>query len=136
MMTVSAVITIVSMMAVPAYQQWNTRYQLTHASEELAGNLKLARLAAMSRGTAVTVTLALVGGKATLSTGGVFAPVTLSQGVTAVTPATVSFGPLGLRSGGGTGNQSIQLTASNGTVYTVVVSPSGKVNWCKSGSCP
>lgn len=136
MMTVSAVITIVSMMAVPAYMQWNTRYQLTQASEEVSGNLKLARVAAMSRGASVTVTLAIVGGKATLSSGGVFPPVTLPQGVVGVTAGTVTFSPLGLRSSGGAGNQTFQITGSNGTVYTVVVAPSGKVNWCKSVSCP
>jgi prepilin-type N-terminal cleavage/methylation domain-containing protein len=135
-MTVSAVISILTMIAVPAYQQWNARYQLRQATEEVAGNLKLARMAAMSRGGNVVVTLAIAGGKATLSTGGVFPSITLSEGVASLTPATVTFSQLGLRVGGGAGNQLIQLTAKSGTVYSVLVTPSGKINWCKTASCP
>jgi Tfp pilus assembly protein FimT len=135
-MTVSAVISVLTMIAVPAYQQWNTRYQLKQATEEVAGNLKLARMAAMSRGTSVVVTLATVGGRGNLSTGGVFPPVTLSDGVTGLTSTTVTFSQLGLRVGGGAGNQLIQLTSKSGTVYSVLVTPSGKINWCKTASCP
>ena len=135
-MTVSTVITILSMIAMPAYLQWNARYQLRQATEEVAGNLKLVRMAAMSRGANVGVTLALVGGRANLSTGGVFPPITLSEGVVGVTPVTVSFSQLGLRAGGGAGNQLIQLTSTNGTVYSVVITPSGKINWCRNASCP
>lgn len=134
-MTVSAVISILTMVAMPAYQQWNTRYQLRQATEEVAGNLKLARMAAMSRGTNVIVTLALVGGKGNLSTGGVFPPITLSEGVVGLTATTVGFSQLGLRTGGGGGNQLIQLTSSNGTIYSVVVTPSGKINWCRNAGC-
>jgi prepilin-type N-terminal cleavage/methylation domain-containing protein len=135
-MTVSAVISILTMVAMPAYQQWNSRYQLRQATEEVAGNLKLARMAAMSRGSTVAVTLAVVGGKGTLSTGGVLPPVTLSDGVAGVTPTTVTFSQLGLRVGGGAGSQLIQLTSKSGTVYSVAVAPSGKVNSCKTSSCP
>ena len=135
-MTVSAVISILTMIAMPAYQQWNARYQLRQATEEVAGNLKLARMAAMSRGNNVVVTLAMVGGKANLSTGGVFPPITLSEGVTGLTPTTVAFSQLGLRVGGGGGNQLIQLNSQSGTVYSVLVTPSGKINWCKTANCP
>jgi prepilin-type N-terminal cleavage/methylation domain-containing protein len=135
-MTVSAVISILTMVAMPAYQQWNARYQLRQATEEVAGNLKLARMAAMSRGANVAVTFAVVAGKAQLSTGGVFPPVVLSDGVTGVTPATVTFSQLGLRVGGGAGNQLLMLTSKSGAVYSVLVTPSGKVNWCKTASCP
>lgn len=134
-MTVSAVISILTMIAMPAYQQWNARYQLRQATEEVAGNLKLARMAAMSRGTSIVVTLALVGGKGNLSTGGVFPPITLSEGVVGLTSTTVGFSQLGLRTGGGGGNQVIQLTSSKGTVYSVVVTPSGKINWCRNATC-
>ncbi|WP_447600968.1 pilus assembly FimT family protein [Nitrospira sp. Nam80] len=134
-MTVSAVISILTMIAMPAYQQWNARYQLRQATEEVAGNLKLARMAAMSRGTSVVVTLAVVGGKGNLSTGGVFPPITLSEGVVGLTSTTVGFSQLGLRTGGGVGNQVIQLTSNRGTVYSVVVTPSGKINWCRNATC-
>ena len=135
-MTVSAVISVLTMVALPAYQQWNSRYQLRQATEEVAGNLKLARMAAMSRGTNVVVTLAVVGDRGTLSTGGVFPPVTLSDGVTGLTATTVTFSQLGLRAGDGAGNQLVQLTSKSGTVYSVLVTPSGKINWCKTASCP
>lgn len=135
-MTVSAVISILTMVAMPAYQQWSSRYQLRQATEEVAGNLKLARMAAMSRGSTVAVTLAIVGGKGILSAGGVFPPVTLSDGVVGLTSTTITFNQLGLRVGGGVGNQLIQLTSKSGTVYSVAVAPSGKVNSCKTASCP
>lgn len=135
-MTVSTVITILSMIAMPAYLQWNARYQLRQATEEVAGNLKLVRMAAMSRGANVGMTLALIAGKVNLSTGGVFPPITLSEGVVGVTPVTVNFSQLGLRAGGGAGNQLIQLTSTKGTVYSVVITPSGKINWCRNASCP
>jgi prepilin-type N-terminal cleavage/methylation domain-containing protein len=134
-MAVSAIVTILSMIAMPAYQQWNVRYQLRQATEEVAGNLKLARMAAMSRGGNVTVTVTQVGNRVNLSTGGVFPPITLSDGVNNVTPATVTFSQLGLRAGG-TGNQLIQLTSRSGTVYSVLVTPAGKINWCANASCP
>jgi prepilin-type N-terminal cleavage/methylation domain-containing protein len=135
-MTVSAIIGIMSMIAMPAYLQWNTRFQLRQATEEVAGNLKLVRMAAMSRGANVGLTLALVAGRVNLSSGGVFPPITLSEGVIGVTPGTVSFSQLGLRAGGGAGNQLIQLTSTQGAVYSVVVTPSGKINWCRNASCP
>jgi len=135
-MTVSAVVSILTMVAVPAYQQWNSRYQLRQATEAVAGNLKLARMAAMSRGSNVVVTLAVVGGRGTVSTGGVFPAVTLADGVTGLTATTVTFSQLGLRVGGGAGNQLVQLTSKSGTVYSVVVTPSGKINACKAASCP
>ena len=53
-----AIVGILAMVAVPNYLQWNARYQLKQGTTELAGSLNLARMAAMNRNLAVTVTLA------------------------------------------------------------------------------
>jgi hypothetical protein len=51
-------------------------------------------------------------------------------------PTTVSFTPLGIRSGGGTGNQQIVLTNSKGVSYSLRVTPRGKVDLCLAAACP
>lgn len=133
-MTISAIFGIISMVAMPVYTNWNTSYQLRQATEELAANLKLARTAAISRGKDVEVTLVSPEGKVKSiereSSSFLF------EKAVRVTPGTVGFNKFGLRSGGGAGNQLIQLVSSNGTVYSVVVTNSGIINWCTNPSCP
>jgi len=132
-----SILGVLSAMAVPSFQLWITRQQLRQATTELAANYSMARTAAMSRGSAVTVTTAMTGGKATLTFGGaVFKPVTLSERVTNITTATVGFNAFGTRSGGGAANTLIIVTPSQGQPYSVAVSPSGRVFWCAVASCP
>jgi type IV fimbrial biogenesis protein FimT len=132
-----SILGILTAMAVPSFSLWIARQQLRQATTELAGNYSMARTAAMSRGTGVTVTTAMTGGKATLTFGGnVFKPVTLSERVTNITPATVGFNPYGGRSGGGGANTLIVVTPSQGQAYSVAVTPSGRVFWCATSSCP
>ncbi len=132
-----SILGILTAMAVPSFSLWIARQQLRQATTELAGNYSMARTAAMSRGSGVTVTTAMTGGKATLTFGGnVFKPVTLSERVTNITAATVGFNPYGLRSGGGATNTLIVVTPSQGQAYSVAVSPSGRVFWCATASCP
>jgi type IV fimbrial biogenesis protein FimT len=132
-----SILGILTAMAVPSFSLWITRQQLRQATTELAANYTMARTAAMSRGSAVTVTTAMTGGKATLTFGGnVFKSVTLSERVTNITAATVAFNPFGLRSGGGAANTLIVVTPSQGQAYSVAVSPSGRVFWCATASCP
>lgn len=69
-----AIVGILAMVAVPNYIQWNARYQLKQGTTELAGSLTLARMAAMNRNLAVTVTLALVSGRVNVDFGGALAP--------------------------------------------------------------
>jgi type IV fimbrial biogenesis protein FimT len=132
-----SILGILTAMAVPSFSAWIARQQLRQATTELAGNYTMARTAAMSRGSAVTVTTAMTGGKATLTFGGnVFRSVTLSDRVTNITPATVGFNPFGGRSGGGAANTLIVVTPSQGNAYSVAVTPAGRVFWCATASCP
>ncbi len=133
---VGAIIGILSMIAIPSYQQWIARYDLRQATTEVAGSLNMVRTAAMSRGAGLTVTMGMTGGKASLNFGGTFLPVTLNDRITNITTGTVGFNAFGLRAGGGTTNTLITLTPSLGAPYTVLVTPSGKVTWCPKASCP
>jgi type IV fimbrial biogenesis protein FimT len=133
----ASILGILTAMAVPSFSLWIARQQLRQATTEIAANYSMARTAAMSRGSGVAVTTAMTGGKATLTFGGnVFKPVTLSERITNITAATVGFNPFGLRSGGGAGNTLIIVTPSQGQPYSVAVSPSGRVFWCATSSCP
>ena len=136
MAVVGAIVGITTMIAVPSFTQWKARYQMKQAATELAGNLNLARAAAMSRGTGITVATAVMSGRATVTFGGVFPPVTLNEGVANITTATVGFNMFGLRAGGGTANTLITLTPTHGTAYSVAVTPAGKVDWCAMATCP
>ena len=130
-----AIVGILAMVAIPNYLQWNARYQLKQATTELAGSLTLARMAAMNRNLAVTVTLALVSGRVTVDFGGALAPIVLPQAVVAFTGGpTIQFTQQGLS--GAAANVPVTLTTQQGTTYSLVVTPSGKVNWCAHATCP
>lgn len=136
MALVGAIVGITTMIAIPSFTQWKARYQMKQAATELAGNMNLARAAAMSRGTGITVTTAVTSGRATVTFGGVFPPLTLNEGVANITTASIGFNMFGLRAGGGTANALITLTPQQGSPYSVVVTPSGKVDWCAMATCP
>ncbi len=130
-----AIVGILAMVAVPNYLQWNARYQLKQGTTELAGSLNLARMAAMNRNLAVTVTLALVSGRVNVDFGGALAPIVLPQAIVGFTGGpTVQFTRQGLS--GSTASVPLTLVSQQGTVYSVVVTPSGKVNWCAHATCP
>lgn len=130
-----AIVGILAMVAVPNYLQWNARYQLKQATTELAGSLNLARMAAMNRNLAVTVTLALVSDKVNVDFGGVLAPILLPQSIIAFTGGpTIQFTQQGLS--GAAANQTLTLVSQQGTIYSVIVTPAGKVNWCAKTTCP
>ena len=130
-----AIVGILAMVAVPNYLQWNARYQLKQGTTELAGSLTLARMAAMNRNLAVTVTLALASGRVTVDFGGALAPIVLPQAIVGFTGGpTVQFTRQGLS--GSTADVPLTLVSQQGTVYSLVVTPSGKVNWCAHATCP
>ena len=136
MMIVVAILGITATIAVPSLSQWMGNNQMKQAATELAGNLNLARAAAMSRGTGITVTTAMTNGRATMSFGGIFPPVTLNQRITGITAATFGFNTFGLRSGGGATDTLIALSQTQGTTYSVAVTPAGRVHWCRNATCP
>ena len=140
-MTVAAIITIGTAMAVPTYQHWIARYQLKQATTEINGELSLSRMAAMNRNTTVTVALALVNSRVrvTFTDGSgaqVMQPHTMLDRVTGVTGGPVVFNSLGLRVGGGAGNQTVTVSDNQGLTYSVRITPAGKVNWCSQAICP
>jgi type IV fimbrial biogenesis protein FimT len=136
MVVVGAIVGITTMIAIPSFTQWKANYQMKQAATEVAGNLNLARAAAMSRGAGITVTTDMVYGKPTVKFGGVFPPVTLNEGVANISAANFGFNMFGLRAGGGSTDTLITLTPTQGTVYSVAVTPSGKVDWCPKATCP
>ena len=143
MMIVGAIIGVTSALAVPSYINWNAKYQLRQAATEIQNQLSLARISAMSRNSVVNVSLVLSGGKVQVSAGDASGasviPTTQMMGsVTGLNPAptTVAFSPLGIRSGGGAGNQQISISNNQGLSYSVRVTPRGKVSWCPAAACP
>jgi len=143
MMIVTAIVGIASTVAVPSYIDWNARYQLRQAATEIQNQLSVARISAMSRNSVVNVNLVLSSGRVQVSAGDASGtsviPATLMMGtVTGLNPAptTVAFSPLGIRSGGGTGNQQIMISNNRGLSYSVRITPRGKVSWCPAATCP
>ena len=101
----------------------------------MAGSLNLARMAAMNRNLAVTATLVLVSGRVNVDFGGALAPIVLPQAVVGFTGGpTIQFTQPGLS--GAAANVPVALTSQQGTTYSVVVTPAGKVNWCAHATCP
>jgi len=133
-MIVCAIIAIVTMLSVPAYMQWTARYELSQATTELANNLSLSRMAAKHRNASVTVSLSLVSGRVNVLTGGLFPPVVLPRSVVAFSGGPIQFSPQGLTTGAA--NQTLTLTSNQNNMYSVVVTPAGKVNWCPKATCP
>jgi prepilin-type N-terminal cleavage/methylation domain-containing protein len=130
-----AIVGILAMVAIPNFMQWNARYQLKQGTTELAGSLNLARMAAMNRNLAVTATLGLVSGKVSVDFGGALAPILLPQSIVAFTGGpTIQFTQQGLS--GAAANQTLTLVSQQGTTYSVIVTPAGKINWCAKVTCP
>lgn len=142
MMIVVGIISVVSVLGVPNYTSWNARHQLRQASTEIQNQLSFARVSAMSRNSVVSVNVSASSGKVVLSATDasgitVVQPVALPGSVIGVDPqpAGVAFSPLGIRTGGGTGNQLIVISNSHGVKYSVVVTPRGTVRWCPAETC-
>jgi len=152
LMTVVAIIAIVSAMAIPNFKAWIARSQLKEAILELHSNLNLARMAAMNRNTTITATVFVSGGRvnATFTDPSNTSANCLADRSSCVLPTqvmpgqvnqvggttTFQFNSLGLRVGGGTANQSIQLTNTSGMTFEIQVTPAGRARWCASSPCP
>jgi len=143
LMIVVAIMGLAASIAVPNYLTWFARYQLRQAVTEIQNQLSLARVSAMSRNSVVNVSLALNGGTVQISaadaSGSSVIPITsMTSGVIGLNPApsTIAFSPLGIRSGGGAGNQQLSLSNRYGLSYSVRVTPRGKVSWCPAATCP
>jgi type IV fimbrial biogenesis protein FimT len=151
MMVIVAVIGIIVTLMVPTYTQWNARTQLRQAVTEINSNLALARMAAMNRNLAVTVSLRLSSSRVSISTADssgaqVLPSQTMYTHVTGVAatppptpstdPITITFSPRGLRtSATGTATQLITLSNTYGVQYSIGVGQSGKAKWCPTATC-
>ncbi len=120
------------------YTNWAARSDVKGAAAEVASTMNYARMAAMNRNTTTTVSLAMVGTRVQLSTNGLMQPTTMGAYVAGFTGGPVQFSSLGVRVGGGAGNQVVTLTSREGDVYSVVVTPGGKISWCPNvvAVCP
>lgn len=149
-MIVGAIISTLAAIAIPNYLRWNAQYKLKQEMTTLMSNLNLARMIAINRNVAVTVTLANGitdpadgAQKVTAS----FAPAVIPDqrmgkaGVVTLAnttpsgnlPMTITFNSLGTQLGGA---QTFTLTNRDGVVYSARVMPTGKVTWCPKSTCP
>lgn len=134
-----AVISIGTLMAIPAYNGWTARSELKQALSEISGGLGYARVAAMNRNRTISVTLSMVGNAVQVRNQAANQALLLGSHVTGFTVTngpSVSFSSLGLRSGGGVGNQLITITNDKGVVYSIAVTPGGKITACAMAACP
>jgi Tfp pilus assembly protein FimT len=152
LMTVVGIIAITTALAVPSFTNWLARSQLKEALLELHGNLNLARMTAMNRNTTITATLALVNNRVTATftdPSATSAACLASRAACALPTQTmpgqvtgfggaslVQFNSLGLRVGGGTAAQAIQLTNSKGVTFEIQITAAGKARWCAASPCP
>jgi prepilin-type N-terminal cleavage/methylation domain-containing protein len=141
LMVVLGIIAFAVAIAFPNYVRWNSTSQLKQATTELHGELTLARLSAMNRNRQVNVAVAIVNGRvrATFIDGSgaqVMPPHTMLPLVTGVTGGPITFSSLGVRVGGGAGNQLITMTNNQALIYSIAVTPAGKSTWCPRATCP
>jgi len=143
MMVVVAIIAVVATLSAPRYTDWVAQRQLREAATRVQSQLALARMAAMSRNTTVTVNLALVGNRVTVTTldtntGNPITPVeTLDVHVVNFGGGPVQFSSQGVRIGGGVGAQFITVQSDvivntmplRFLTYSIQVLPGGKATW-------
>ncbi len=141
-LTVVSLIGIASAMILPDYLQMNERSLMKQAASELNAQINVARMNAMNLNTTVNVNMAVSGGivVATFTNAGggdVMEPKVMRRDITGFSGATqVRFSSLGLRLGGGAGNQTITLQSRNGLRHDIQITPAGKTRWCASSPCP
>jgi Tfp pilus assembly protein FimT len=148
LMIAVGIIAIAAAIATPGYLRWLSKSQLRQAATEIATQMTLARMSGMNQNRSVDVTVQNTGGQIHISavTSSGSTPGTLvikdkafTSGVLSVlvSPVTVSFSSLGLRTSGGTGLQTIGVCDRYKRQYAVTIIPSGKVNWSENAtSCP
>ena len=125
-------------LATPAYLTWIARSDLKQGLTEIYSGLKLTKTAAISQNTTVTMNLQMAGSNVQWAVdNGVVGPTVLRDNVTGVVGGNVVFTSLGIRQSGAPGaNQLITLTNSQGLIYSIAVTPAGKINWCTKAICP
>jgi len=154
MMIVAAIIGIAAAIGLPNYSIWQSRSELRQAVTEVQNQLLLARMAALSRNTPVTVAISIVNGAVLTTTTNAATGAQIlasssrmphvlnlmvgpSAAWTAATTANVSFNSMGMRSGGPgpTLNQELAMVNDKGDQFAMKVTPRGVVNWCPNTVC-
>ena len=140
LVTVTAIVGILTGLAMPAYNQWNARYQLKQAASEIQSHMTHARWIAMNRNTTVRVALTTVSGKVQLNvtdaTGAqqFLPPSTMMGTINSVTGGPVQFSSMGLLANGP--SALIQVSNVKNQTYSVWVNAGGKATWCPKSTCP
>jgi len=153
-MIVVAIIGIAAAIALPNYSIWLSRSELRQAVTEVQNQLLLARMAALSRNTPVTVAISIVNGAVLTTTTNAATGVQMlastsrvphvvdlkvgpSASWTSAATANVSFNSMGMRSGGPgpTLNQELAMVNDKGVQFAMKVTPRGIVNWCQESVC-
>jgi prepilin-type N-terminal cleavage/methylation domain-containing protein len=153
-MIVVAIIGIAAAIALPNYSIWQSRSELRQAVTEVQNQLLLARMAALSRNTPVTVAISIVNGAVQTTTTNAATGVQVlastsrvphvvdlkvgpSASWTSAATANVSFNSMGMRSGGPgpTLNQELAMVNDKGVQFAMKVTPRGIVNWCQDSVC-
>jgi prepilin-type N-terminal cleavage/methylation domain-containing protein len=158
MLIVVAIIGIAGLIAFPNYLMWQSRSELRQAVTEVQNQLLLARMAALSRNTPVTVAISIANGAVLTTTTNAatgvqvmasssvrlphvvdlkVGPSAAWTSVVAPATATVSFNSRGMRSGGPgpTLNQELAMVNDKGVQFAMKVTPRGVVNWCQDSVC-
>lgn len=151
-MTVVAIMALATAIAIPSYQAWYAKSKLKSVLLELNSNMNMARTVAKNRNTTITVTVALSNGRvrATYTTPANTSAACLADAKTCaietqVMPIEITgiggttqfqFNSLGLRVGGGTANQALQIRDQAGLTYEIQVTPAGRIRWCTTLPCP
>jgi prepilin-type N-terminal cleavage/methylation domain-containing protein len=155
LMIVVVIIGIAGLIALPNYLVWESRSELRQAVTEVQNQLLLARMAALSRNTPVTVAISITNGSVLTTTTnaatGVQVMASLSVRLphvvdlkvgpsaawTSAATANVSFNSRGMRSGGPgpTLNQELAMVNDKGVQFAMKVTPRGVVNWCQDTVC-
>lgn len=140
LVTVTAIVGILTGLAVPAYNQWITQYQLRQAASEIQSQMTHARWIAMNRNTTVRVALSTVSGKVQLNvtdaTGAqqFLPPSTMMGTINGVTGGPVLFSSMGLLANGS--SALVQVSNVKNQTYSVWVNAGGKATWCPKSTCP
>lgn len=134
-----AILGILAGIAIPNYLTWNARYEFKDTARNLSSNLTLAKLSAMSRNTAITLTLQNNGGETEyVTTSTVIQTETFPSDVSVNggLPVSITFNPFGQRTSGGAGSQVITLDSIDqpDIQYVLTITVSGKVSIVKQNS--
>jgi len=155
LLIVTAIIGIAGLIALPDYLVWQSRSELRQAVTEVQNQLLLARMAALSRNTPVTVAISITNGAVLTTTTNAATGVQVlaslsvrlphvvdlkvgpSAAWTSAVTANVSFNSMGMRSGGPgpTLNQELAMVNDKGVQFAMKVTPRGIVNWCQNSVC-